>query len=305
MIRFLQQLLIKFSSTFILIASLTLLSGCTVKLAYHFLDWGLQYKLNHYLALNSEQSKQAKKAIKEFHHWHQRNELPRYSEFLIHLRSRLAGPQLTAEDIGNYRETIKRFGEQSLDHLLPELTNLLKSLNGTQKQQFFSTLDKDQKDYEGLYLKPPIDEIREVLKSDVTKSVKKYMGKLSDAQKLRIEQWSHSIQPFGAAASAEQNKWEALMNQLLEQPQRVDYLSRLKELMMYDLSSWDSANRAVVEHNQAATYQLISDLLNSRSQQQNTALIEKLNTYITDCEDLIAQATEEDKNSTSNPRNAN
>ncbi|HMU68130.1 MAG TPA: hypothetical protein PKE57_13320, partial [Cellvibrionaceae bacterium] len=62
----------------LLLLTCLLLSGCTVKLAYHFLDWGLQYKLNHYLSLSNDQSQQAKHAIKEFHYWHQRHELPSY-----------------------------------------------------------------------------------------------------------------------------------------------------------------------------------------------------------------------------------
>lgn len=270
------------------------LSGCTVKLAYQFLDWGLQYKLNHYLSLNSQQSQQAKHAIKEFHYWHQRHELPRYVEFLKDARSRLAGPPLTADEIGTYRERLKKFGEQSLDQLLPSISALLKTLDDKQKQQLFKTLDEDQKDYQELYLTPPIDDIRTALKNDALKSIKKYMGRLSDAQKNRIGAWSEAVLPFGAAASAEQDKWELLMRQLLNEPNRSDYSAQLKNLMLYDFSVWESAHRAIMEHNQSISYQLMADMLNSRSREQNAALIEKLDVYIADCEDLIAQAKEED-----------
>lgn len=281
----------------VLLLTCLILSGCTVKLAYHFLDWGLQYKLNHYLSLNSQQSGQAKQAIKEFHYWHQRHELPRYVEFLKDARNRLAGPPLTTEEISAYRERLKKFGEQSLDQLLPNISALLKTLDDKQKQQLFKTLDEDQKDYQDLYLKPPLDEIRTALKNDALKSIKKYMGRLSDAQKARIASWSEAILPFGAAASAEQDKWELLMRQLLDNPNRSDYSAQLKNLMLYDFSAWESAHRQIMEHNQAISYQLMADMLNSRSSEQNASLIEKLDVYIADCEDLIAQARVEDEKS--------
>ncbi|HEY6528454.1 MAG TPA: DUF6279 family lipoprotein [Cellvibrionaceae bacterium] len=270
------------------------LSGCTVKVAYHFLDWGLQYKLNHYLSLNSEQSQLAKKTIKEFHHWHQRYELPTYVTFLKDARTRLSGPALTASEIGVYRERIKKFGEQSLDPLLPAIATLLKSLDAKQKQRLFKTLNEDQKDYEDLYLKPPMDEIRESLKNDALKSIKKYMGRLTDTQKNRIGVWSESIQPFGAAASSEQDKWEQLMAKLLDHPDEADFSTQLKSLLMYDFASWDEAHRKIMEHNQTASYELMADMLNSRSPEQQASLIEKLDVYIEDCEDLIRQAQQED-----------
>jgi hypothetical protein len=283
------------STRLILLLFITVfLSGCTIKVAYHFLDWGLQYKLNHYLSLNSEQSQLAKKTIKEFHHWHQRHELPAYVTFLKDARSRLSGPALTANEIGVYRERIKKFGEQSLDSLLPAISTLLKSLDAKQKQQLFKTLNEDQKDYQGLYVKPPMDEIRESLKNDALKSIKKYMGRLNEAQKNRITAWSQAIQPFGAAASSEQDKWERLMAQLLDYPNQPDFSAQLKGLMMYDFASWDEAHRKIMEHNQTASYELMADMLNSRSPEQQASLIEKLDVYIEDCEDLIAQAKEED-----------
>lgn len=266
-----------------------MLSGCTVKLAYHFLDWGLQYKLNHYLSLNNEQAQQAKLAIKEFHAWHQRHELPRYVEFLKDARSRLAGPALSAEEIGRYRERIKLFGEQSLDKLLPSISAVLKSLDTKQKQQLFKTLDEDQKDYEDLYLKPTLEDIRTSLKNDALKSIKKYMGRLSNQQKERITNWSNTVQPFGAIVSKEQDGWELLMRQLLDQPNRADYNAQLKFLLLYDINSWQPEHRSVLEHNQNITYQLMADMLNSRSPEQQASLIEKLDEYIADCEDLIAQ----------------
>ncbi len=277
-----------------LLVVLLALTGCTVKLAYQFLDWGLHYKLNHYLSLNSTQTQQAKQAIKEFHYWHQRHELPNYVVFLKDARNRLAGPALTAEEIGVYRERLKKLGEQSLDQLLPAIRVLVQSLDDKQKRQLFKTLDEDQKDYQDLYLKPPIEEIRTALKTDATKSIKKYMGRLNEKQKARIEAWSEQLLPFGAAASAEQDKWEILMRQLLDNPQLSDYAAQLKNLMLYDFSAWESAHRHIMEHNQAISYQLMADMLNSRSKEQHESLIEKLDVYIADCEDLIAQARKED-----------
>lgn len=280
-----------------LVLCIASICGCTVKIAYHFLDWGLQFKLNHYLSLNAQQSQQAEQAIKKFHRWHQRHELPTYVTFLQDAKTRLAGPTFTPEEIGAYREQLKRFGEQSLDQLLPSISTILQSLDTKQKQQLFKTLNEDQKEYEGLYLKPPMEKIRESLESDALKTIKKYMGRLNDKQKSRIKTWSQAIKPFGAAAASEQDRWEQLMGQLLNQPGQSDFSSQLKNLMMYDFSSWQIENRLIAEHNQAVTYHVMADLLNSRTPEQNTALIEKLDIYIEDCQDLIAQAAEEDKKS--------
>jgi hypothetical protein len=270
------------------------LSGCTVKLAYQFLDWGLQYKLNHYLSLNNTQAQQAKQAIKGFHHWHQRHELPIYVDFLRDARQRLSGPPLSASEIGLYRERLKKLGERSIDRLLPDMSALLKSLNEKQIQRLFKTLNEDQKDYQDLYLKPPIEEVRSALKSDALKSIKKYMGRLSDTQKNRITAWSDQVLPFAAAASAEQDKWEQLLAKLLANPSLPEYSAQLKSLLLYDFSTWQEGHKKIMEHNQAVTYQLMADILNSRTSTQNASLLEKLDEYIADCEQLIAQAKQAD-----------
>ncbi|MEY4589516.1 MAG: hypothetical protein RL497_1592 [Pseudomonadota bacterium] len=280
----------------ILLLAITLpLSGCTVKIAYYFLDWGLHYKLNHYLSLNNQQSQHAKKSIQAFHHWHQRHALPEYIVFLTDAKNRLSGPPLTPSEIHSYRQRIKYFGEQSLDNLLPHIATLTQSLNEKQIQQLFKTLNEDQKDYQALYLTPNIEDIREDLKNDALKSIKKYMGRLNNTQKTRITRWSQDLKPFGAAASQEQDQWEQLMAQLLSQPTAADYSAQLKKLLLHDITDWSQKNRAIMEFNQNLSYELMADTLNSRSPEQNASLIEKLNAYIEDCQDLIVEAKKEDE----------
>ena len=60
-------------------------SGCTTKLAYDFLDWGLYWELRDYVKFNRDQRFRVKDEISQLIDWHRSEELPQYADQLENL----------------------------------------------------------------------------------------------------------------------------------------------------------------------------------------------------------------------------
>ena len=64
-------------------------SGCTTKLAYDFLDWGLYWELRDYVKFNRDQRFRVKDEISQLIDWHRSEELPQYADQLEKLSKEL------------------------------------------------------------------------------------------------------------------------------------------------------------------------------------------------------------------------
>jgi hypothetical protein len=274
-----------------LLCLLALLSGCSLQLAYRFLDWGLSAKLRHYIDLNDQQADTAKAAITRFHHWHQAQELPRYAAQLAQWQTRLQQPQpFTHGELLQFQTTLESLYKNSLQQLLPSIAQLAASLSPEQREHLVKQLAKDRKKYAKIYIDVDAEELSDTLYSDMHSYLKTYLGKLTADQQAQLTLWSRQLKPFGQAVQNEQLRWQERLLQLLAKNLSATELqSPLSQLMLADLTDWTPENRAIIEHNQTHTDQLLLQLLNNLTSKQRQHLIKQLHTWEEDCRSLAAQ----------------
>ena len=261
-------------------------SGCTVKLAYNFLDWGLYWELKDYVKFNRDQRLLVKDEISQLIDWHRSDELPQYADQLeklsIGLESGMAVEQLE-ESYNNLRDSWQRIVIKTL----PAAADIISNLNDQQINDFFEMLiekeDEDAKDIESGTSARTLEK-RE---SYVSKKIVDVIGKLNEEQKALIAQWAGSMMPTKEFSLVQAIQWRTRMQAAIAERHDEQLLEKNLMVLFANPDQLRSASyRRVIEKNKRLTMQLLFDLNQTLTNQQRSKLVKKLNGFIEDFRDL-------------------
>ena len=261
-------------------------SGCTIKFAYNFLDWGLYWELKDYVKFNQDQRLLVKDEISQLINWHRSAELPRYADQLeklsIGLESGMTAEQLE-EAYNNLRDSWRRIVIKAL----PAAINIISNLNDQQINDFFEMLIEkegdDAKDIESGTSVRTLKE-REAYFSDKIFDV---IGQLNEDQKALITQWAGSMEPTKALSLVQAIQWRTRMQVAIAERNNKQQLEKnLMVLLANPDQLRSAAYQRVIEKNKHLVMQLLFDLNQTLTNQQRTKLIKKLDGFIEDFRDL-------------------
>jgi len=261
-------------------------SGCTIKFAYNFLDWGLYWELKDYVKFNQDQRLLVKDEISQLINWHRSAELPRYADQLeklsIGLESGMTAEQLE-ESYNNLRDSWRRIVIKAL----PAAINIISNLNDQQINDFFEMLIEkegdDAKDIESGTSVRTLKE-REAYFSDKIVDV---IGQLNEDQKALIAQWAGSMEPTKALSLVQAIQWRTRMQVAIAERNNKQQLEKnLMVLLANPDQLRSAAYQRVIEKNKHLVMQLLFDLNQTLTNQQRTKLIKKLDGFIEDFRDL-------------------
>ena len=261
-------------------------SGCTVKLAYNFLDWGLYWELKDYVKFNRDQRLLVKDEISQLIDWHRSDELPQYADQLeklsIGLESGMAVEQLE-ESYNNLRDSWQRIVIKTL----PAAADIISNLNDQQINDFFEMLiekeDEDAKDIESGTSARTLEK-RE---SYVSKKIVDVIGKLNEEQNDLIAQWAGSMLPTKEFSLVQAIQWRTRMQAAIAERHDEQLLEKNLMVLFANPDQLRSASyRRVIEKNKRLVMQLLFDLNQTLTNQQRSKLVKKLNGFIEDFRDL-------------------
>ena len=261
-------------------------SGCTVKLAYNFLDWGLYWELKDYVKFNRDQRLLVKDEISQLIDWHRSDELPQYADQLeklsIGLESGMAVEQLE-ESYNNLRDSWQRIVIKTL----PAAADIISNLNDQQINDFFEMLiekeDEDAKDIESGTSARTLEK-RE---SYVSKKIVDVIGKLNEEQNDLIAQWAGSMLPTKEFSLVQAIQWRTRMQAAIAERHDEQQLEKNLMVLFANPDQLRSVSyRRVIEKNKRLTMQLLFDLNQTLTNQQRSKLVKKLNGFIEDFRDL-------------------
>ena len=261
-------------------------SGCTVKLAYNFLDWGLYWELKDYVKFNRDQRLLVKDEISQLIDWHRSDELPQYADQLeklsIGLESGMAVEQLE-ESYNNLRDSWQRIVIKTL----PAAADIISNLNDQQINDFFEMLiekeDEDAKDIESGTSARTLEK-RE---SYVSKKIVDVIGKLNEEQNDLIAQWAGSMLPTKEFSLVQAIQWRTRMQAAIAERHDERQLEKNLMVLFANPDQLRSVSyRRVIEKNKRLTMQLLFDLNQTLTNQQRSKLVKKLNGFIEDFRDL-------------------
>jgi len=261
-------------------------SGCTTKLAYDFLDWGLYWELKDYVKFTRDQRLLVKDEISQLIDWHRSEELPQYADQLEKLSKELKSG-ITVEQLEESYNNLRDSWQRIVIKTLPATVDIISNLNDEQVNDFFEMLiekegDDAKKIEKGTH-------VRTVKKREayVSKKIVGVIGKLNEDQKSLIAQWALSMKPTKELSLAQAIQWRTRMQTVLAERHNEQQLENNLMVLFANPDQLRSTSyRRVIEKNKRLIMQLLFDLNQTLTKQQRSKLVKKLQSYINDFRDL-------------------
>ena len=261
-------------------------SGCTTKLAYDFLDWGLYWELRDYVKFNRDQRFRVKDEISQLIDWHRSEELPQYADQLEKLSKELKSG-ITVGQLEEFSNNLRDSWQRIVIKTLPAAVDIISNLNDEQVNDFLKMLiekegDDAKKIEKGTH-------VRTVKKREayVSKKIVDVIGKLNEDQTSLIAQWALSMKPTQELSLAQAIQWRTRMQTVLAERHNEQQMEDNLMVLFANPEQLRSASyRRVIEKNKRLIMQLLFDLNRTLTNQQRSKLIKKLQSYINDFRDL-------------------
>ena len=261
-------------------------SGCTTKLAYDFLDWGLYWELRDYVKFNRDQRFRVKDEISQLIDWHRSEELPQYADQLEKLSKELKSG-ITVGQLEEFSNNLRDSWQRIVIKTLPAAVDIISNLTDEQVNDFLKMLiekegDDAKKIEKGTH-------VRTVKKREayVSKKIVDVIGKLNEDQKSLIAQWALSMKPTQELSLAQAIQWRTRMQTVLAERHNEQQMEDNLMVLFANPEQLRSASyRRVIEKNKRLIMQLLFDLNRILTNKQRSKLIKKLQSYINDFRDL-------------------
>jgi hypothetical protein len=261
-------------------------SGCTTKLAYDFLDWGLYWELRDYVKFNRDQRFRVKDEISQLIDWHRSEELPQYADQLEKLSKELKSG-ITVGQLEEFSNNLRDSWQRIVIKTLPAAVDIISNLTDEQVNDFLKMLiekegDDAKKIEKGTH-------VRTVKKREayVSKKIVDVIGELNEDQKSLIAQWALSMKPTQELSLAQAIQWRTRMQTVLAERHNEQQMEDNLMVLFANPEQLRSASyRRVIEKNKRLIMQLLFDLNRTLTNQQRSKLIKKLQSYINDFRDL-------------------
>ena len=271
----------------IVVCMLLLLGACNgTTFVYNRLDFILPWYVDDYTDLNGHQEIYLEELLTPFLTWHRNQELPDYVRILASFESSLDKPQ-TTESIAAVFSSMEaawlRLEREGLDRLL----DLGAQLSDEQIAEFLETLWEQQAEYEEEYLDRSDARFHEESEENLIDNAQEYLGSLATAQRELVQQSSARLLRSDRAWLQERAAWLEQLSDLLKR--EAGWQQRVIEAVAARRGELDPEYLRIYQHNMDVIFDLIAQLLNSRSERQDRYLRDKLAELRTDLETLIAQ----------------
>ncbi|MEJ6597849.1 MAG: DUF6279 family lipoprotein [Oceanospirillaceae bacterium] len=261
-------------------------SGCTTKLAYDFLDWGLYWELKDYVKFTRDQRLLVKDEISQLIDWHRSEELPQYADQLEKLSKELKSG-ITVEQLEESYNNLRDSWQRIVIKTLPATVDIISNLNDEQVNDFFEMLIEKEGDDAKKIEKGTNARTLKKREAYVSKKIVDVIGKLNEDQKSLIAQWALSMKPTKELSLAQAIQWRTRMQTVLAERHNEQQLENNLMVLFANPDQLRSTSyRRVIEKNKRLIMQLLFDLNQTLTNQQRSKLVKKLKSYINDFRDL-------------------
>ena len=266
------------------------ISGCTTKLAYDFLDWGVYWELKDYVKFTRDQRLLVKEEISQLIDWHRSEELPQYAVQLEKL-SALLENGLTVEHVEEYYNNLRDSWQRIVIKTLPAAVNIISNLNDEQVNDFFEMLiEKEGDDAKEIENGTNARTLKK-REAYVSKKIVGVIGKLNEDQKSLIAQWVRGMKPTKELSLGHAIQWRTRMQTVLAERHNESQLEKKLMVLFANPDQLRSPSyRRVIEKNKRLIMQLLFDLNQTLTSQQRSKLVKKIQGFTEDFRDLSVRS---------------
>jgi hypothetical protein len=268
------------------VAAALLASGCsTVRFAYENADTYLRWKAGTYVDLQGDEADELDDRIEEFHAWHRKNALPKYSQ-LAQEAARRFGDGLSRPDLdwgydaarGQARETLRKAAELAapmLDRMTPAQVAQIERRLAEENRQFHrDNLRGSERDRRRKRVKFVVDRLED------------WVGKLSQAQVERVREYAERMPLIDELRDRDRRR---LQHQVLGIIRARQAQARLPE----EIANWERGREpaflTALQTWRDQYFALLIDIDRSLSPAQRSRALTHLRRYAEDFDTLAAR----------------
>ena len=247
---------------------LALLAGCSAtKLVYNHLDWVASMRVGKYVDLEGPSKVLFHRGFESLWQWHRGTQLSLYARDLRELAAAAQQP-LSREQVGAYLKRASQHATRLFDEALPASAQVFAAMDDAETRELVANIneERDERIAEDAAMTP--EDLRRRDAKDMAKSLKRWLGPLDDAQRQRIEAWSHQRHYDHALAQAYYGHWMQQFQDTLDARARPEFPARFRALFAEPDVAERAAFQAQREFNNQQWIALMSDLTQTLSAAQ-------------------------------------
>lgn len=268
--------------------SLVLLTSCSsTKLAYNLLDVVIQWQLGKYVSMDKQQKAMTKAGIADFLQWHRNTQLVRYADYIDGFLTRLDQQPMTGKRIHKETDEVQLLLDTSMEKFLPIITDLVHSFSQEQCDEALEKIAEKKQEYREEYVEVSEKELFKQRRTDLTDELGPFFGRFTDEQKLAIDEWAKALTPYESLAEKQYDAWaDMFAAAFAERDDKAALQEKLRAIVLYRTDEWDPELEKILDENQALTYNLIADLVNTQNDKQREKFVKKLKGFQEDFHEL-------------------
>lgn len=275
------------ASIVVVVVITLLLSACSTQFGYRFADTLIEWKLNDYVSLNSQQEQSVDQAITTLHQWHATSELPYYAQQVQTLRDKIANDSLTEADLVTTYEQFFIAWQRMLNAVEPHAQEVLPQLSDEQVAELILNLREKQREEEEELLEDSDSERAKRLIRRAEKNARSWLGQVTKVQQRLINRWVVERLDTRELWLDYNQRWLNEFENTLQQRHQSEQFNQDLQQLFYEPQQWRSKElRTHIEHNQQLTLALFYQLSETLTERQRRRVVDKLDGYIEDMNEI-------------------
>lgn len=271
----------------LLIVLLILSTACSNKFFYNQLDWLIPWYVDDYVDLTFVQKENLDKQVDMLLQWHRGEELSRYIEILNHIEKDVT-EGVTVATVKNWFDVVLIAAKRIEINILPSALELGEKLTEEQMAEFVKNLWDRQAELEDEYLSRSNEEYIEDNYESLADNLAKYVGRLNNVQKERLNKAASSMQRFDHVWLDDRRAWLEKIEGLMKREQgwqqaTIGAFSVRGEQQPKRFKQYLSYNTNIIN-------EAIADVLNQLSDKQRGKLLVEIAEIKNDFHMIIASA---------------
>ncbi len=286
-----------------------LLTGCGLQFTYNQLDWLGSWYVRDYVSLTAPQKVEFKRRWNDQLDWHRSSELSRYAELLETFQTAI-NTGLDMQQLISLSDRVEVLYRATLTNLAPDLVYFAAQTSDQQARQLLDSMAEKNRKWEKKFVLPSSHKRARRRIDRTTDNIEEWTGRLSRAQRARINRWNQQLMPIARQMLAHRQKWHGLLEHYFDNrltPAALADFGGPESATLADLITdpellWSDDYRTGIEHNKQATLEMLLDIFSHLSARQMKHLNRKLNNTIEDLYELAGDTNSQLVQSTQSSR---
>jgi hypothetical protein len=268
-------------------ALLLLLAGCGTAFVYRQLDWLVPNYVGGYLPLEDGQRQLLDAHVRDLLAWHCGNQLDQYAGWLRTVDGDAQAGRLDRDRLGAHARQLDAYWRELGRQASPRLADLLSRAGEEEVRALLENLRDKERDFREDFVDAPAAKVERRLAERMEKSLRRWVGRLSDEQRQAVAAWSRPLAREQAVSLAMRARWREAAARALAMrgdPRRFPRL--VEQLLVHPEQAWTEAQRDRFEARRARTLGLLETLAGSLTERQRRHLAEATAAWAADFERL-------------------